>query len=315
MTDDIPADVATQGSAPTAPNPSTKPAARTKKAAATEKADRPTRSKSKSTTKAKTTPKTTPKSSPNSALQEDPEPGPSSSDPSSASSSSEDDGGSDKSDPEEYEDEPLYHPFKSAADPFSTEWYRTKTRGHIEENLQVPGTHRNLFPRPFVIRHADFNRTLANCSTGAKQEAEVLYTATVFVGRQLNRSHEFLEEHPKTPRETRDHLEVCWLFNLGIYEFLLARLDIIEGLQGDAQAQALAEIQQTRVRPLLGRGSISAERYQIYLLADTRAKVAAATSRKPRHINNSRGSASAGGSKNSTKPKNTKSKSPGTNRK
>jgi hypothetical protein len=170
-----------------------------------------------------------------------------------------------------------------------------------------------------------------HCQTvqfGAKQEAEVLYTATAFVGLQLNRIHEFLEEHtktpretrdhleehPKTPRETRDHLEACWLFNLGIYEFLLARLDIIEGLQGGAQAQALAEIQQARVRPLLGRGSISAETYQIYLPADTRAKVAAATSRKPRHTNNSRGSASAGGSKTSTKPKNIKSNSPGTNR-
>jgi hypothetical protein len=135
------------------------------------------------------------------------------------------------------------------------------------------------------------------------------------VGLQLNRSHEFLEEHPKTPRETRDHLEECWLFNLGIYEFLLAWLDVIKGLQGDAQAQALAEIQQARVRPILGRGSISAETYQIYLPADTRAKVAAATSRNPRHNNKSRGSASAGGSKNSTKPKNNKSKSPGTNRK
>jgi hypothetical protein len=59
------------------------------------------------------------------------------------------------------------------------------------------------------------------------------------------------------------------LFNLGIYEFLMARLDIIEGLQGDAQAQALAEIQQARVRPLLGRGSISAETYQIYLPAES----------------------------------------------
>jgi hypothetical protein len=70
----------------------------------------------------------------------------------------------------------------------------------------VPGTHRNPFPRPFVIRDADFNRTLANCSTGAKHEAEALYTATVFVGLQLNRSHEFLEEHQKTP----GRLETIW---------------------------------------------------------------------------------------------------------
>jgi hypothetical protein len=129
------------------------------------------------------------------------------------------------------------------------------------------------------------------------------------VGLQLNRSHEFLEEHPKVPRDARDHLEQCWLFNRGIYEFLLARLDIIEGLQGDAQAQALAEIQQARVRPFLGRGSISADTYQIYLPADTRAKMSAATSRKPRHT---RGSASQD---NSKKPMSTKAKSPGSNRK
>jgi hypothetical protein len=44
-----------------------------------------------------------------------------------------------------------------------------KNRTYIEETLQVPGLHRHHCPRPFVIRDADFNRTLSNCSTGARQ--------------------------------------------------------------------------------------------------------------------------------------------------
>jgi hypothetical protein len=95
--------------------------------------------------------------------------------------------------------------------------------------------------------------------TGARQEAEVLYTATAFLGPQLNRSNDFLDSHPKIDMAAREHLEENWMYTFGIHEYLLARLDNIEGLQGDSQAQALAEIQQARVRPLLGRGSISAE--------------------------------------------------------
>jgi hypothetical protein len=100
------------------------------------------------------------------------------------------------------------------------------------------------YPRPFVISDADFNRTLSSCSTGARQEAEVLYTATAFLGRQLNRSNEFLECHPKIDKAAREHLEENWTYTFGIHEYLLARLDIIEALQGESQAKELAEIQQ-----------------------------------------------------------------------
>jgi hypothetical protein len=285
MTDDITADVATQGSAPKTPNPSTKSAARTKKAAAAEKADRPTRTRTKTATNPST--KTT--------QLDNLESGPSSS--SSDSTTSEDPNDADQSDPE-YED--VYHP---------TRQERTLSRrsgigpcpGPTSRRLQVPGSHWNSFPLPFVIRDADFNRYMSNCSTGARQEAEVLYTATAVLGLQLNRCYEFLESHPKIGREAREHLEENWTYDFGIHEYLLVRLGIIEGLQGDSQAQALAEIQQAQVRPLLGRGSISAETYQIYIPADTRAKVFAATSRKPRHADN----------RGPGKSKNPKTKSPG----
>jgi hypothetical protein len=49
------------------------------------------------------------------------------------------------------------------------------------------------------------------------------------------------------------------LYQLGLYEYTLARLDITEGLQGDAQTQALAQIQKARVQALLGRVSIFSE--------------------------------------------------------
>jgi hypothetical protein len=54
---------------------------------------------------------------------------------------------------------------------------------------------------------AAFNRTLTNCSTGARQEAEVLYMETAFIGLQLNRCNQFIEEHPTVGREAREHLE------------------------------------------------------------------------------------------------------------
>jgi hypothetical protein len=184
----------------------------------------------------------------------------------------------------ELEDDPEPHRhFKAGIDPFSPDRYRGKARTYIKETLQVPGSHRNHFPRPFVIRDADFNRTLVGCSTGAKQEAEVLYTASAFLCLQLNGCNEFIEEHPKLNKDSRRHLKDNWVCQLGIYEILLARLDIIEGRQGDFQSQALAESQQARGRPLLDRGSISAETYQICLPADTRAKVSAAASSKNRH--------------------------------
>jgi uncharacterized protein involved in copper resistance len=271
MTNDTPADVAT-GSDPKEPTPTTKTAARTTRATA-EKATKSARNKTKTSTKAGTN-----------ATQEDPGEESSSSD--NSSSSSADDRGMDQSSSDHEEDPTFHHSFKTGADPFSPEWYQSKTRTYIEETLQVPGSHRHNYPRPCIIRNADFNRTLSSCSTGARQEAEVLYTATAFLGLQINRSNEFLESHPKIDKAAREHLEENWTYTFGIHEYLLARLDIIEGLQGDSQSQALAEIQQARVRSLLGRGSISTETYQIYLPADTRAKMSAATSRKPRQASN-----------------------------
>jgi hypothetical protein len=124
--------------------------------------------------------------------QEDPVPDSSSSDSSSDDSSADDNNShSDQSISDLEEDpEPRRH-FKTKVDPFSPDWYRGRNRSYIEETLQVPGSHRNQFPRPFVIRDADFNRTLAGCSTGAKQEAEVLNTASAFLCLQLNRCNEF----------------------------------------------------------------------------------------------------------------------------
>jgi hypothetical protein len=106
---------------------------------------------------------------------------------------------------------------------------------------------------------------------------------------QLNRSHDYPEEHQRLSTSVRRHLDKNWLYQYGLYEFILSRLDIIEGLQGDAQTQALALIQQARVRPLQGRGAISSETYQLYLPADTRARVTAATSRNSRPRNSNTG--------------------------
>jgi hypothetical protein len=100
---------------------------------------------------------------------------------------------------------------------------------------------------------------LASCSTGAKQEAEGFYTLASFGALRLNQTHDFSAAHLNLQGSVRRHLEEGWLYQLGLYEYTLVRLDIIEGLQGDAQAQALAQIQRARVQHLLGRSSISAE--------------------------------------------------------
>jgi hypothetical protein len=91
------------------------------------------------------------------------------------------------------------------------------------------------------MRDADFSMTFNSSSTGARQEAEVLYTAAAFGANHLNRCHEFLETHPKLKRQISEHLEETWLYEAGIFEYLLARLDVIEGLQGASQASALAQ--------------------------------------------------------------------------
>jgi hypothetical protein len=254
MTNDTPADVAT-GSDPKQPTPTTKTAARTTRAAA-EEATKSARNKTKTSTETSTEAGT---KAGTKATQEDPGDESSSSDTSSSSSAY--DGVTDQSSSDHEEDPTFHHCFRTGADPFSPEWYQSKTRTYIEETLQVPESHN--YPRPFVIRDVDFNRTLSSCSTGARQDAEVLYTVTTFLGLQLNRSNDFLESHPKIAKAAREHLEENWTYTFGIHKYLLARLDIIEGLQGDSQAQALAEIQQARVRPLLGRGSNSAETYQV----------------------------------------------------
>jgi hypothetical protein len=228
MTNDTPADVATR-SDPKEPTPPTKTAARTTRAAA-QKATKSARNKAKTSTKAGTKAGTK-------ATQEDPGEESSSSDTSSSSSA--DGGGTDQSSSDHKEDPTFHHSFRTGVDPFSPEWYESKTRTYIEETLQVPGSHRHNYPRPFVIRDADCNRTLCSCSTGARQEAEVLYTATAFLGLQLNRSHDFLESHPKIDKAAREHLEENWTYTCGIHEYLLARLDIIDCLQGDSQSQVL----------------------------------------------------------------------------
>jgi hypothetical protein len=109
-----------------------------------------------------------------------------------------------------------------------------------------------------------------------------LYTAAAFGAIHLNRCHNFLESHSKLKPGIKEHLEEIWLYQAGLYEFLLARLDIIEGLQGDPQASALAAIQQARVMLLQGRGAISTKTYQLYLPADTKARVCAAISKASR---------------------------------
>jgi hypothetical protein len=82
------------------------------------------------------------------------------------------------------------------------------------------------------------------------------------------------------------HLEDRCLYQYRLYEYILSRLDIIEGLQRDAQTQALAQIQLARVRLLKGRNLISSETYQLYLPADNRARVSAPARRPPRLKNN-----------------------------
>jgi hypothetical protein len=231
MTNDIPANVAT-GSDPKEPTQTTKTAARTTRAAE-EEATKSARNKTKTCTKTSTDAGT---KAGTKATQEDPGEESSSSDTSSSSSAYE--GVTDQSSSDHEEDPTFHHSFRTGADPFPPEWYQSKTRTYIEETLQVPGSHRHNYPRPFVIRDADFNRTLSSCSTGARKEAEVLYTATAFLGLQLNRSNDFLESHPKIAKAAREHLEENWTYTFGIHEYLLARLDIIEGLQGDFQAQA-----------------------------------------------------------------------------
>jgi hypothetical protein len=172
MTNGTPADVAT-GSDPKVPTPSTKTAARTTRDAAAEKPTKQARAKKTST---KTSTKTATK-----ATLEDP--GEESSSSNTSSSSTNDDRGTDQSSSDHEENPTFHHSFRTGADPFSSKWYQTKTRIEIDETLQVPGSQRHHYPRPFVIRDADFNRTLSNCLTGARQEAEVLYTATAFLGR------------------------------------------------------------------------------------------------------------------------------------
>jgi hypothetical protein len=110
------------------------------------------------------------------------DPGEESSSSNTSSSSTNDDRGTDQSSSDHEENPAFHHSFRTGADPFSSKWYQIKTRTQIDETLQVPGSHRHHYSRPFVIRDADFNRTLSNCLTGARQEAEVLYTTTAFLG-------------------------------------------------------------------------------------------------------------------------------------
>jgi hypothetical protein len=80
-----------------------------------------------------------------------------------------------------------------------------------------------------------------------------------------------------------------------------------------AEAHALAQIEQARVRPLLGRGAISAEAFRIYLPAQTRAQVSAAAFRQPGHSNTGRGHTPTTGSSSSKTKKTTKNKSTSSN--
>jgi hypothetical protein len=254
MTNDTPADVAT-GSDPKEPTPTTKTATRTTKAAA-EKATKSARNKTKTSTKTSTKAGT---EAGTKATQEDPGEESSSSDTSSSPSA--DDWGTDQSSSDHEEDPTFHHSFRTGAAPFTPSATKERLELTLRKHSRVPGSHRHHYLRPFVIRDTDFNRTLSGCSTGARQVAEVLYSATAFLGLKLNRSNDFLESHPKIDKAAREHLEENWLYTCGIHEYLLARLDIIEGLKGNSQAQALAEIQQARVRPLLGglhlRGDVS----------------------------------------------------------
>jgi hypothetical protein len=275
MTSDITsADVPIQAAEPPAPQPS-KSAATPKKFVANKKSSKrnqPVRGNKKSATPKPDSTKAAPaptidqdeedfRSAHSGGIEQDPDFDPEPSDSEDSSSTSEEVPEETSSSEDGEGDLPTYRQFKGVPDPFSTRWYQQRQRTYTEETLQVPVSHRNNYPRPFVIRDAEFNRTLSTCSTGAKQEAEVLYTLASFGALRLNQCHDFLENHPKLKGEVRDHLEEGWLYQLGLYEYTLARLDIIEGLQGDSQAQALAQIQQARVHPLLGRGNISSETY------------------------------------------------------
>jgi hypothetical protein len=176
----------------------------------------------------------------------------------------------------------------------------SKSRGHTTTSIRAP-----------LSSGSPTSTELCPAARPEPVKGPRLYTCRgCHLGTPAQQEKRLLESHPKTDKAAREHLEENWTYTFGIHEYLLARLDFIEGLQGDSQAQAQAEIQQARVRPLRGRGSISAETYQIYLPADTRAKVSAATSRKPWHANNR-------GPDKSKKPKsnNSNTKSPGPSRK
>jgi hypothetical protein len=82
------------------------------------------------------------------ATQEDPGEESSSSD--NSSSSSADDGGTDQSSSDHEEDPTFHHSIRTGADPFSPEWYQSKTRTYIEETFQVPRSHRHNYPRPLL---------------------------------------------------------------------------------------------------------------------------------------------------------------------
>jgi hypothetical protein len=140
MTNDAPADLAT-GSDPKEPTPTTKTAARMTRVAAAVKATNPARNKNTSTktsnnaaTKAATKAET--KAATKATLED---PGEESSSSDTSSSSSADDGVTDQSSSDHEEDPTFHHSFRTGADPFSTEWYQSKTRTYIEETLQVPG--------------------------------------------------------------------------------------------------------------------------------------------------------------------------------
>jgi hypothetical protein len=53
---------------------------------------------------------------------------------------------------------------RALPDPFSLDWYQTRRRTYTEV-LQVPGSARRNYPRPFLTRDADFNCTFTGRST------------------------------------------------------------------------------------------------------------------------------------------------------
>jgi hypothetical protein len=118
------------------------------------------------------------------AQDQDPDPDNSSGEDSSESDedqpSEEDSRAEEEEEQEEDDEDPTYRQVRSVPDPFSQEWCRQRPPIYTEETFPVPASLRNQYPRPFVIRDANFNRTLASCSTGAQQEAEVIYTPACF---------------------------------------------------------------------------------------------------------------------------------------